>query len=327
MKLIKLFIVLIIAQQSFAQSNIRFSQINFAQGINNPAALAFDARIMVDMIGRNQWFGFDGGPSTFALNGQYELDGDMAVGLKVFHDRIGVARTTAVSGQYSYRMYTQSGGIFSLGIGLGIDDHSLDYASTQTITPNDPAFRNSYYRTMFQASVGAYYYGPRFYLGVSAPEIFRPRFDAGGKGKMWPEPHYYLSTGFFFSNADGSYTFNPNIQVKGLANAPVAGDIILRNTFRGRFSLIAGFRTEMSIIAGVDMLITPMLRAGYSFNHDVGNLATAKGMSNELYVGLAFPYRDDRSAFDKRRYVSNKGGFKRTYRKSQNRKGRTRHNR
>lgn len=327
MRLIKLLVVLVIAQTSFGQNNIRFSQLNFAQGINNPAALAYDARIMVDMIGRNQWFGFEGAPTTFALNGQYEIDGDMAVGLNVFHDRIGVNQNTAISGQYAYRMYTRGGGIWSLGLGLGVDNHSIDYSSTETTMANDPEFQASIYRTLFQASVGAYYYAPRFYVGLSAPEIFQPKLDAGGKGKLWPVPHYYFSTGFFFTNQDGNYTFNPNIQIKGTQNAPIAGDIILRNTFSGRFSFVAGFRTEMSIIAGIDFLISPMMRAGYSFNYDVGNLSRAKGMSNELYLGLAFPYRDDRSDFDNRRYVSNKGGFKRTYRKSQNRHRRTRHNR
>lgn len=313
---------ILIGAQSFGQGNIRFAQLNFAQGINNPAALAFDGKIMVDLIGRNQWFGFDGAPTTFALNGQYELDGDMAVGLNVFHDRIGVNQTTAVSGQYAYRMFTQSGGVFALGLGLGIDNHIIDYASATTTIENDPAFANYYSRVLFQASVGAYYHAPRFYFGVSAPQIFRPGFDVDGKGKLKPEPHYYLSTGFYLGS--GNYMFNPNIQVKAVSNAPIAGDLILRNTFGGRFSVVVGYRTENSIIAGIDFLISPMLRAGYSFNHDVGKLARVKGMSNELYIGLAFPYRDDRSAFDKRRYISTKGGFKRTYKKNQNRNRKTR---
>lgn len=325
MKFSYAFIFSMVTFFSYSQSNIRFSHLNFAQGVNNPASIAYDAKIMVDLIGRNQWAGFDGAPTTIALNGQYEIDGDMAVGLNVFHDRIGVNQTTAVSAQYAYRMYTVAGHIFSLGLGAGIDNHIIDYASAQTTTVNDPAFQNTYSRVIFQASLGAYYYAPRFYFGVSAPEIFKPNFDPSGKAKLSPEAHYYLSTGFYLGS--GRYVFNPNIQVKALRNAPIAGDIVLRNTFNGRFSFSVGYRTENSIIAGIDMLITPMMRAGYSFNYDVGPLSRAKGMSNELYLGFAFPYRDDRSDFDKRRYISTKGGFKRTYRKRQNRNRKTRFNR
>lgn len=323
--LFSLIIALSTSTFSFSQSNIRFSQLNFAQGVNNPASIAYDAKIMVDLIGRNQWLGLDGAPTTIALNGQYEIDADMAVGLNVFHDRIGVNQTTAVNAQYSYRMFTGNGNVFSLGVGLGLDNHIIDYASAQTTIANDPAFQNTFSRVTFQASVGAYYYAPRFYAGISAPQIFRPSFQVNGKAKITPVPHYYFSTGFYFGG--DRYVFNPHMQIKGLADAPIAGDLVLRNTFNGRFSLNIGYRTENSIIAGFDILVTPMMRAGYSFNYDVANLSRAKGMSNELYIGLAFPYHNDRSAFDKRRYISNKGGFKRTYRKKQNNMRKTRFNR
>ena len=89
----------------FSQTGVRFSQLNFLQGVNNPAALCLDASIMVDMVARNQWMGVEGAPTTFAVNGQYEFLDDMAVGLNVIHDRIGVHQTTNVSGQYAYRLF------------------------------------------------------------------------------------------------------------------------------------------------------------------------------------------------------------------------------
>jgi hypothetical protein len=122
----------------------------------------------------------------------------------------------------------------------------------------------------------------------------------------------------------GNYVFNPHIQVKAMPNTPLAGDLVLRNTFMNRFSVNLGYRTENSLIAGFDVLITPMVRAGYSFNHDIGRLAGVKGISNELYVGMAFPYRNSREDFGKRRYISNKGGFKNDYRRKVNRNNKRR---
>ena len=43
----------------FSQTGIRFSQLNFLQGVNNPAAICIDASAMVDMVARNQWMGMD----------------------------------------------------------------------------------------------------------------------------------------------------------------------------------------------------------------------------------------------------------------------------
>lgn len=305
------------SSETFGQSNMRLSQLNFAQGMNNPAALAYDGEIMVDMVARNQWFGVDGAPWTFALNGQYELMSDMAVGLNVYHDRIGVIETTSFSGQYSYRLLFENARALNFGLGLGADNFILDYASSTTTMLNDPAFAASYYRLVFNSSVGLYYYSPSFYVGASMPSMFNPTFNNNGKASLVLDPHYYLSAGFYFGS--GNYTFNPHLQIKAVRNAPIAGDLILRNTFMGRFSLVLGYGTENSLIAGFDILISPMVRAGYSFNYDVGRLSRVKGVSNELYLGLAFPYRNDRNDFGKRRYVGNKGSFKNDYRRKTNR--------
>jgi type IX secretion system PorP/SprF family membrane protein len=311
--------VLLTSTVSFSQNNLRFSQLNFVQGVNNPAAIAVDGRIMVDLIARNQWFGFGGAPTTFAVNGQYELDDDMAVGLNVYNDRIGVHQTTAISAQYAYRIFTQYGNVLAFGLGLGVDDHIIDYASTTTTMANDPAFANTYARLVFNGSMGVYYYSPTFYIGGSIPQIFAPKFDENGKAKLKAEPTYYLSTGFYIGRGS-KYCLNPHIQVKAMVNTPIAADLILRNTIMSRFSIVVGYRTEQSIVAGVDMLITPMVRAGYSFNYDVGPLSRIKGASNELYLGLAFPYNNSRDDFGRRRYVGTKGGFKRTYKRHYSKK-------
>lgn len=324
-RLVLLYAICLTNGFSFGQRTIRWSQLNFVQGINNPAALAVDGEIMFDLIARNQWFGFAGAPTTFAFNGQYELVEDMAVGLSVFHDRVGVYQTTSISGQYAYRLFRSNGDVVAFGLGLGIDNYLIDYANTFTIQQGDPEFAASYSRVLFNGSVGAYYYAPSFYVGLSAPELYKPVFT-DGKAGIKLDPHYYLSAGFYL-DAGENFTFNPHLQVKATSNAPIAGDLILRNTFRGRFSIVVGYRSENSIIAGFDMLISPMVRAGYSFNYDVAKLSRAKGMSNELYFGMAFPYRSDRSDFGKRRYLDNKGGWRRDYKRKYHSKNKIRVNR
>lgn len=298
----------------FSQTGIRFSQLNFLQGVNNPAAICVDASMMVDIVARNQWMGVDGAPTTLAVNGQYEFLDDMAVGLNVIHDRIGVHETTNISGQYAYRMFFNRTNALVFGVGAGIDNKISDYASAQTTMSNDPAFASSYNSIKFNASFGTYFYSPNFYIGLSIPQMFVNDFSTNKNNSFFTGLNYYLSTGFYMSIGE-KYTLNPHIQIKAANNAPIAGDIILRNTFMNRFSIVVGYRTEESIIVGADFLITPMFRAGYSFNYDVGSLSRIKGVSNEIYIGIAFPYRSDRQDFGKRIYINNKGGFRSDYRR------------
>jgi len=57
MKGILFLILCFVTSISQAQNTTRFSQFNFSQGVNNPAALALDGSYMVDLIMRNQWLG------------------------------------------------------------------------------------------------------------------------------------------------------------------------------------------------------------------------------------------------------------------------------
>lgn len=298
---------------SFGQNFQRYSQINFTQSFLNPAALAIDAKYQADLIYRSQWYQFDGAPKTFAASLQAEIAGDMAVGLNFYNDQIGAYKSSGVSGQYAYRLLFDRSNAMIFGAGIGIESKSADLAAALTTQPNDPAFAQGYSQVFFQSSFGMYYYSPLFYIGASVPQMFQTNFSSTD-GIRPSRFHYYLSTGWYL-RASENYTFNPNIQFKLANGAPMQGDLILRNTFMGRFSVVVGYRSENSIIAGVDLLITPFLRAGYSFNYDVGTLARTKGMSNEFHLGFGYPYHHDRESFGSRQYLSKKGGFKREYKR------------
>jgi type IX secretion system PorP/SprF family membrane protein len=309
---------LLMGSWASAQNFQRFSQINFTQSLLNPAALAIDAKYQVDLVYRDQWFGFEGAPATFAASGQYELAPDMAIGLSFYNDRIGKYYNSAVNAQYSYRLLYDNANALIFGVGVGIESKYANLASTVTIQPNDPAFAQSFSKVFFQSSFGLYYYAPQFYIGASIPQMFQTNFGSDD-GLNPDEFHYYFSTGWYLSPSD-RYTFQPNIQMKVLRGAPIQADLILRNTFNGRWSVIVGYRSESSIIAGVDFLVTPFMRVGYSFNHDVAGLARFKGMSNEFHLGFGMPYRNDRYDFGERRYISNKGRFRRDYNRKYKRK-------
>ena len=319
-KQLTLLFILFLTANSFAQNTVRFSQLNFAQGVNNPAAIAFDGSLMVDLIARNQWLGVEGAPTTIALNGQYEINEDIAVGLNAYHDRIGAEMTNSFAAQFAYRLKIDYSRLFSMGLSVGADNSVLNFGGTTVTDIDDPTFsRTGYSRVFFNASLGIFYSAPKFYIGASIPKLFQNTRDGVGGGFKPPFWHYYASTGFYLG--EGGYTFNPHIQVKAAMNAPLAADLILRNTFANRFSIIVGYRTEQSLIAGLDILISENFRVGYSFNYDIGPLAKVKGASNELYLGLALPYDNDRYDFSKRRYIR-KGRSKSDYSKNSRRKQR-----
>lgn len=318
MKLKLILIIVLIHGAASAQNFQRFSQINFSQSFLNPAAISVDAKNQIDLIYRDQWYKFDGAPSTFVGNAQYEIAPDMAVGLSFYNDQIGAYRDNGINAQYAYRLLYDNSNALIFGVGAGVEIKSADLASLSTIQANDPAFAQGYSKVFFNSSFGLYYYSPIFYVGASIPQMFQTNFSSqdGLRPRFF---HYYMSTGWFLE-AGENYTFNPNLQVKVVRGAPIQGDLVLRNTFQGRWSLVVGYRSENSIIAGFDVLVTPFMRVGYSFNHDVGELARTKGMSNEFHIGFGLPYRNSRYDFGDPRYINRKGGFRRDYKRKYKRK-------
>ncbi len=299
---------------SFGQNTPRYSQFNFAQGVNNPAALAIDSKVMVDMIFRHQWFGLEGAPTTGAINAQYELYHDMAVGLNVSYDLIGVNHATIVSGQYAYRAYFDNDNALIFGVSLGMDQRVNDLPSAQLTDLDDPAFATLYSKVHFNAGFGLYYHSPKFYVGASIPQLFQSFEKSNASGFQLPSWHYFITTGFYI-DAGENYRLNPNIQIKTALNTPIQADLILRNTFMNTFSLNVGYRSENSLIAGADLLVGGRYRMGYAINYDLGKLSRAKGLSHELYVGIGLPYHNSREDFSQRKYLNRKASHKRDFNK------------
>lgn len=309
-----LLVCVLSASISFGQNTPRFSQFNFSQGVNNPAAIAIDSKIMVDMIFRHQWFGLEGAPTTGAINAQFELYHDMAAGLNVSYDLIGVNHATQVSGQYAYRAYFQNDNALIFGASVGIDQRVNDLTSSHLTEIDDPAFATRYSKMHFNAGFGLYYYSPKFYIGASIPQLFQSIEKSDESGFNPPFWHYYMTTGFYI-DAGENYRLNPNIQIKAAFNTPVQADLILRNTFMNFWSLNVGYRTENALIGGFDFLIGGRFRMGYAINYDLGKLSKARGLSHEMYVGIGLPYHNSRENFSQRKYLNRKASHKRDFHK------------
>jgi type IX secretion system PorP/SprF family membrane protein len=307
----------------YSQNVYRFSQFNSIKGLYNPASIGVDAPLSFDLIYRNQWFGIDGAPQTAAFSGAYNIHSGMAVGLNFYNDRTGLNQTNSFTATYAYRIEFDDDRKLSFGLGLGGDNISWDLASASTTQANDPAFSTSYSVFKFNGSFGVYYKSNKFYAGFSIPQIFQNTITGPEKGFRPNKFHYYLTTGYYHKVSD-RFIFNPSALIKASSNAPIQADVLLRGIF-GNVGATLGFRSEMSLIAGIDFEIINRIRIGYAFNYDVGQLARTKGMSHEIALGIGVPYFDNKNGMGNNIYINRKGGYKSNFRRSAGRRGKFRH--
>lgn len=302
----------VISLVTYGQNLTRFSQFNFVKSIYNPASLGADASITADLIYRNQWNGIDGAPQTFTFNGSYDLSKDMAIGLNFSNDRIGLNQTNSFSAMYSYRLIFDERKYLSLGVGLGGDNTLSGFGEATTTVSGDPAFSGSISSFNLNASFGIYFRTPHFYTGLSIPELFQNKLSGADQGFKPTRWHYLALAGYYFELSD-NFILTPSIQVKYTLNSPIQGDLLLRGIYTN-FGATVGYRTENSLIIGVDYMIKDRVRIGYMFNHDVGQLARTKGMSHEVYLGLGLPYYFNKNSEIK--YLGKKGSYAKGYRRA-----------
>lgn len=302
----------------------RFSQINVAKGLLNPAAYGADAKLSVDLLYRNQWIGTQGTPNTAGLVAGYEITPSHAVGLTAVNDMIGVARTTSITAGYAYRLIFNEEQFLAFGANVGIQNVNSDYSRLFVLEQGDEAFTSSFNQWRFNAGFGMYYNGPNMYLGLSIPTLFENVHRGPDNGFNISNWHYYLTGGFYIAKQDAKYVFNPCVQVKAVANAPIQGDLLLRNIFNGKFAFSLGYRSENALIAGFDFMVVNRVRFGYSFNYNLGPLSKVMGTSHEVFLGLGMPYYYGPDRFHQRKYVNKKGGFYKDYHRQSRKYGKRR---
>lgn len=313
--MVRLFLsfVLLISTLSFGQTYTRFSQFNVMKGLVNPGALGVEAKVSAELMYRSQWTSQKGAPSTIGFVGSYEINSAHAVGISAINEQIGIAKTTGINLGYAYRININDEQFVGFGANVGIENMNNDYASLFLINPNDPSFLQSYNAWKLNAGFGVYYNGPIMYAGYSIPSLFNNVTtgpENGFKINMW---HHHLFAGFYFSNRDQSYTFNPLVKVAYVANAPIQGDIILRNIIKGRMAFSLGYRTENALIAGFDIMISNVARIGYSFNYNLDRFSKFAATSHEIYLGLGLPFYYETNRFAKRQYINKKSSFSKEY--------------
>ncbi len=304
---------------SHSQNLYRFGQYNFTKNIYNPAALGADASITGDLVYRNQWRGIDGAPQTAAFNASYDINSSMAVGINFHNDRVGLQQTNSFSAQYSYRLLFDERKYLAFGIGVGSDNYSWNLNSANTTVANDPAFAGSYSVFRFNSAFGIYYRTSRFYAGFSIPQLFQ---NTSQFSRLEPKQfHYLFISGYYFELSD-DFILTPSVQLKLVPNAPVQADVLLRGIYQF-MGLSIGYRSENSLLIGVDCMIKEKVRLGYMFNYDIGLLAQVKGGSSEIYIGMGLPYYFNKT--ERSKYIGKNGGFSKGYKKAARRQQMKRH--
>lgn len=306
-----LFLIIFFPFIGRGQKYHRYGQAYLLKGLVNPASLATEAPINIGLVHRYQWHGVEGAPRTSALHGSFELNPDMAIGLNIQDDRIGVERRTSLQLAYAYKLALNKVDYISFGVQIGMENMALQYGDVLTATASDPVFSQSYTGTSWNAGFGAYGKIKQWYVGFSIPEIRALHPFSRFSGYVPDQWHFYALSGYR-KTIQNQWVLEPVIQLNAAVHAPLHAEVLLRGGTK-LFTIHGGYSFESALLTGFDITINEVFRTAYQVSFPVaGNpLAKTRGISHELALVLGLPSLETKEGFNRRKYLNRRNKWQR----------------
>lgn len=273
-----------------AQHDPMYSQYMFNGLVLNPAYAGSRDQISMALIGRRQWTGMEGAPSTesFGIHTPFR-GGHGGVGMTLVHDQIGWTEDIDLNVNYAFRFPIKDKVQLAMGVLGGVKYHQVAFSQISTHDPGDPAFTGQDLRVWKpNFGTGLYLHSKRFYFGASAPNLLanrQARQLPDGTEEGVSTNHYYLTTGAVIDLANGVKT-KPSILMKGVRGAPLGWDFNLSFLFADRIWVGASYRLQDAWVLMAELQVTQQIRIGYAFDRTVSPLLDYSNGTHEFRLGI-----------------------------------------
>lgn len=292
---------LVLGYQAQAQQEVLYSQYMFNTLAINPAYAGNRDVLSISAMGRYQWIGVPGSPTTFSLTADSPLKNEkMGLGIIAFNDAIGHAKNTGLSLVYSYKVKLGEKSTLSLGVQPSINN--INWRLSNVVNGGiDPVFdaSNDINRLYPNVGGGIYISGDRSYLGFSVPQIIEQKLNAFSTSESVSDirtrRHYYAMMGFVVGQ--GAFKVKPSMLVRYTDGAPLGFDGNVNFWIRDTFSIgISGRKSQPSlsgtnvmdaVVGMLELQLTPQLRIGYAYDVNMTKLnGTRAFMGTPTHEGL-----------------------------------------
>ena len=298
-KIITALSVFAVALAGTAQQDYQFTHYMFDNLSFNPGYAGITNSICGTVMGRQQWAGFDGSPTTGLVNVHLPvklLRG--GVGLTYLNDQLGFEKNNIVRLSYSYHLGGIGPGTLGIGVSGGIVQKSI---SATWITPdgtpasNDPTINtggvlgntSNISELVSDFNFGAFYYADNMYFGLSATHI--------GQAEMLDlniqnVQHYWLTAGY-------THPFNPNLKLRPniLVKSDVAStqidlnaNILYKDKVWGGLTYRLG--DAIAPMVGYQHKFSPnaTLRVGYSYGITTSQIKNYSSGTHDFMLNFCF---------------------------------------
>ncbi len=285
-----------------AQQTPLFAEYNYNPYLINSAYAGLAPSTEIS-LGNSGFFNqVEGSPRSFSLSLHTPLNrGKVGLGAGFIRDEIGVTTSTNAFATYSYKIffdtkknrpywqvYTPNSLSFAITGGIQqYQDNLLDLGIM-----DDPNFAQNINASIPTVGLGILLNLADIYVGLSAPNILGDKLASDDNLDL--SSAYYGYLGYrFYSNIFEEIMIKPNLLMKYENGAPFQMDINLAMSYKNKFELGTGYRTNSSINLLAGIYLFKNIRAVYNYNLAFNNspLGNTHGIIISYLFGEGY-YRD-----------------------------------
>ena len=298
-----LFLFLVLSGWVKGQQLPQYSQYMFNGMHINPGYAGYKNEGYIQSTYRNQWTNFPGAPKTVSVTADFSAnEGTMGFGVSFVDDRIGPNINSSGLLTYAYRLRTGDRSFLSFGLSGGVSRYGLNaslFNPNDSVDPLIPVGNVSV--TIPNLNSGLFFHSDQFYAGFSAYNLVGKQ--AASKQDValgYHDIHYYLTAGALF-NLSSQVQLKPSVLVKQVKGSPMNYDlnamlllnerIWLGGSYRANALVFENFiqedlETRNAVAAIAEFFVTPELRVGYAYDHNLNVLNNYRNNSHEISLGL-----------------------------------------
>lgn len=281
LKKILLFLCVLVFSNSFSQDYPQFSQHVGLQGIINPAYNGSREAYSALLVSRTYWAN---AINTHGFNAHAPLPiRGLGAGVVVMQDNSGLYSNLYVSGALSYAIHLSYDVKLALGLQGGVVREQVDNAYNNSGGGADQTMNDNFGQTNNRpsAGLGFYLYSPRYFVGLSMPEVLVNGTDF--TGTFYDDIPLLLYGGYVFEVSQ-DVRLKPTLFSKFSTSSPLMVEAGISAYYLDLFKLGVATRTYpfSTLVFNAEIQIIEDLFVGYSYDYSLSATSGIKSGAHEI---------------------------------------------
>ncbi len=283
---------------AMSQSDKQLTHYMFDRMSFNPATTGIKGYCGT-LIYRGQWDKVQDAPNTLLFNAQGNIQKyGSGIGLSFMNDVIGYGKEMEIKLNYAKHIDVQGYGLFSAGLGLGIENIGFDpkwnAPETGTDVSLDPNLPLGVNGSAFDVNLGIHWKGVQgYYVGLSITHLTQPVIEAV---KFQKARNYYIMGGYQITSARQSWayflpdglTVTPSFLWKSDLTSSTIDINVMADYWLNTDMGVYGGITYRTAIADAAAFMIGFQMKRYDSNGGVTKGGSLKGPADVLKIGYSY---------------------------------------